>query len=183
MRDDPSVIALVTRAANSDQDAWNEIIERYAPLVWSICQRNQLSRAEASDVSQNVWLRLADQLHTLRDPATVPGWLASITQRECCQSVRGARQAHDFDRVPGAGDIPSQAGVVEQELFSAELHAALREAFSQLPPSCQQLLAQLIQDPRAPHAQTGIPAGSAGPNHRQCLDRLRRHPAVAALIT
>ena len=33
MRDDQSVIALVTRAAGDDQQAWDELIERYAPLV------------------------------------------------------------------------------------------------------------------------------------------------------
>src|SRR5262245_1151517 len=44
MRDDPSVIALVSRVCDGDQEAWNEIIERYSPLVWSICARYQLSR-------------------------------------------------------------------------------------------------------------------------------------------
>ena len=39
MRDDLSVIALVTRAAGDDQQAWDELIERYAPLVWAICTR------------------------------------------------------------------------------------------------------------------------------------------------
>ena len=28
----------------------------------------------------------------------------------------------------------------------------------------------------------GIPIGSIGPNRSRCLDRLRRHPAIAALI-
>ena len=28
MRDDPHIVALVTRAAGSDQDAWNELVER-----------------------------------------------------------------------------------------------------------------------------------------------------------
>ena len=37
VRDDPVVIALVTRAREHDQEAWNEIVDRYAPLVWSIC--------------------------------------------------------------------------------------------------------------------------------------------------
>jgi hypothetical protein len=32
----PSVTALVNRTASGDQDAWNRIVERYAPLVYSI---------------------------------------------------------------------------------------------------------------------------------------------------
>ena len=30
MRDDPSVIALVAREGDGDQEAWNELVERYA---------------------------------------------------------------------------------------------------------------------------------------------------------
>ena len=33
MRDDPHVVALVTSASGGDQDAWHELVDRYAPLV------------------------------------------------------------------------------------------------------------------------------------------------------
>jgi DNA-directed RNA polymerase specialized sigma24 family protein len=79
-----------------------------------------------------------------------------------------------------------QAGTAEQELLTAERHAALREAFEDLPPRCQQLIALLTADPPVPYAEIsarlGIPAGSIGPNRSRCLDKLRRHPAIAALI-
>ena len=32
-------------------------------------------------------------------------------------------------------------------------------------------------------ARLGIPIGSIGPTRRRCLDKLRRHPAIAALIS
>jgi len=31
-------------------------------------------------------------------------------------------------------------------------------------------------------ARLGIPVGSIGPTRRRCLGKLRRHPAIAALI-
>ena len=69
----------------------------------------------------------------------------------------------------------------------AERHAALREAYSHLPPCCQQLIALLIEDPPLTYAQIsarlGIPVGSIGPSRGRCLDKLRRSPAIAALIT
>ena len=75
MRDDPAVIDLVARARDGDQHAWDEIVDRYAPLVWFICKRYQLSRADVDDVGQTVWLLLVEKLGDLRQPAALPGWL------------------------------------------------------------------------------------------------------------
>jgi hypothetical protein len=36
VRDDPVVTDLVTRARNGDKQAWDALVERYAPLIWSI---------------------------------------------------------------------------------------------------------------------------------------------------
>jgi hypothetical protein len=47
MRNDPQVIHLVTRARNGEQPAWGAVVERYSPLVWSICRRWQLNRTVA----------------------------------------------------------------------------------------------------------------------------------------
>jgi len=66
---DPSAPSLVTRAQARDQQAWDTLVERYAPLVWSICRRYRLADADAGDVGRTVWLELADQLDTIRDPA------------------------------------------------------------------------------------------------------------------
>ncbi len=182
MHDD--LTALVTRARNGEKQAWDELIDRYAPLMWSICRRYRLGRADAEDVGQSVWLRLAGQLASLRDPAALPGWLASTTQRECGRVLRAARN----QETPGHPlVIPDMiTAEAESELLRAERHAALREAFTHLSLDSRQLIALLIQDPPVPYAEIsarlGIPVGSIGPSRSRCLDKLRRYPAIAALI-
>jgi RNA polymerase sigma factor (sigma-70 family) len=186
IRDHP-VATLVRRARNGDELAWDALVERYAPLIWSLCCRYQLDGADAGDVGQSVWLRLVDQLDKIRDPATLPGWLATTTRRECdrilhiAQVPRAARHALDAENIPD-----DQAETIEQELLAAERHAALREAFVHLPPPSQQLIALLIEDPPLSYAEIsarlGIPIGSIGPNRRRCLDKLRHHPGIAALL-
>ena len=187
MAEDLPVTALVTRARNGDKQAWDELVDRYAPLIWSICRRYRLRRADADNVGQGVWLRLVDQLGSLRDPAALPGWLATTTQRECGRVLRASRKQEVPGQWPDAGDIPDKVtGIAESELLRAERHAALRDAFTQLPPKSQQLIALLIQDPPMSYAEISaklsIPAGSIGPNRRRCLEKLRRHPAIAALF-
>jgi len=98
MRDDPSVRDLVTRARNGDASAWDAIVERYAALVWSICRRYRLCRPDADDVGQTVWLRLVEQLPALREPAALPGWLATTTHHECLRVVQMARKQNRGER-------------------------------------------------------------------------------------
>jgi DNA-directed RNA polymerase specialized sigma24 family protein len=124
-------------------------------------------------------MRLVDQLDKIRDPAALPGWLATTTRRECWRVVHAARGPNAVVYAFDAETIPDgQAEAVEQELLAAERHAALREAFTHLPPACQQLVGVLIADPPVPYAEIsarlGIPIGSIGPTRSRCLDRMRR---------
>jgi RNA polymerase sigma factor (sigma-70 family) len=183
----PALADLVARAGHGDQRAWDDLVERYAPLVWSVCRRYQLSGADAEDVHQTVWLKLVSRLDKIRDPVALPGWLATTTRRECVRALRAARGPRAAEHVPDAETIPDQqAGLADQELLEAERHAALREALARLPPCCQRLVGKLIEDPPLSYAQISdslsIPVGSVGPLRGRCLDKLRRDPAIAALI-
>jgi hypothetical protein len=59
-------------------------------------------------------------------------------------------------------------------------------ALLHLPLDAPQLISMPIQDPPVPYAQIsaklGIPVGSIGPSRGRCLEKLRRYPAIAALI-
>ena len=113
MRADSVVIDLVAAARDGDKQAWDALVERYAPLVWSICRRHRLGRADADDVAQSVWLRLVDQLDRVREPAALPGWLATTTRRECIRVSCAARGPHasiyplDVESLP---DTPRRHG-------------------------------------------------------------------------
>ena len=184
----PGSADLVAQARDGDRHAWDTLVERYAPLIWSICRRYQLDRTDAEDICQAVWLRLVEQLDNLRDPAALPGWIATTAQRECYRAQRAKCRLAAGGQVPDADNLPDEQTVVaDDELLAAERHAALREAFRDLPPNCQRLLALLIADPPIPYAEIsarlGIPIGSIGPSRSRSLEKLRRHPAVAALIS
>jgi RNA polymerase sigma factor (sigma-70 family) len=177
----PPILDLVTRAMGGDEHAWDALVERYIPLVWSICRRHQLDIADAREVSEAVWGKLAGQLAAFRNPEELSRWLACTAQWEC------DRRTGPSPGLPEAANSSSERTLMaEQELLVADRHAALREAFAQLPPPCQQLVAMLIQDPPLPDAEIsaklGIPVRSVGQNRRSCLQQLRRHPAIATLI-
>jgi RNA polymerase sigma factor (sigma-70 family) len=172
-----SAAALSTRAAAGDQRAWDEIVERYAPMVWSIGMRFRLSDRDLEDVAQNVWLLLTEQLGKLSEPAALPAWLAITTRRECLRVVTSTR-----------GPQPDEAAddtVIGEEIMMAERNAALRAALAELPPPCQPLMGMLISDPpysyAAISAALGIPIESIGPRRARCLEQIRESSVLRGL--
>jgi RNA polymerase sigma factor (sigma-70 family) len=186
VRDDPVVVDLVMRAREGDDAAWAQLVDQFVPLVWSICRRFRLQDAERDDVGQNVWLGLVEALPQLRDPAALPGWLATTTRRECLRVVDATRK-RQLREQPTPADVPdTQVAEPEHDIVAEELDAALRVAFAQLPARCQQLLVLLMQTPPISYAEIGarleMPIGAIGPNRARCLARLRRRRELAAWI-
>ena len=167
---------IVDLAATGHQNAWNAIIEQYAPMILSICHRYGLAGAEVDNVGQTVWLRLVNGLGSLRDPAALPKWLATVTQQECLLILK-MRRSKRLDT--SLADSPQSVDdvVIDEEILAAERRTALRAAVAELPPRCQQLLSMLTSDP--PHsyaeisAELGIPVGSIPRQRDRCLAQLR----------
>jgi RNA polymerase sigma factor (sigma-70 family) len=182
VRDDPTVIALVEQARAGDQKAWDRIVDRYAPLVWSTCARLGLSGVDAEDVGAIVWLRLVERLDSIRDAAALPGWLARTTHNECLKllTAKHRQVPVETDRLPDRAVPPP-----DDWLLTQERHIALRDAFADLSERCRTLLTMLFGDPPVPYnaisAELDIPVGGIGPTRQRCLAALRAHPAMVEL--
>jgi DNA-directed RNA polymerase specialized sigma24 family protein len=115
----------------------------------------------------------------------LPGWLATTTARECLRVVTAASKAERLGTGLDDSVLFVDDAVIDGEILVAERNAALRAAFAELPPRCQQLLSMLISDPPHSyadiHRELGIPVGSIGPQRARCLERMRRSSAIAAL--
>ncbi|HEY0640851.1 MAG TPA: sigma-70 family RNA polymerase sigma factor [Pseudonocardiaceae bacterium] len=183
MRDDPTVVDLVGRARDGDQEAWEAIVERYATLVWSVCRRHGLSGPDADDVNAAVWLRLVENLGALREPAALAGWLRTTTRRECLAVLRGRRRQIPVEDQDLGDEVDAAS---DEWLLREERHIALREAFDGLSERCRELLSLLFADPPLEYkeisARLGMKIGAIGPNRQRCLERLRGSPGLAALL-
>jgi RNA polymerase sigma factor (sigma-70 family) len=171
--DDWSVASLVRAAAAGHQAAWNELVDRFTPLMVSVVNRYRLSTQDAQDVEQNVWERLLHNLDNLREPAALPGWIRTTVTREALKLATGRRTLPLYDDWPMADDEEPDAA-----LIADERHASLLAAVAQLPARQRDLLLLLISDPRPSYdeisARLGIPKGSIGPTRARALQRLRR---------
>ncbi|HWD42164.1 MAG TPA: sigma-70 family RNA polymerase sigma factor [Actinomycetota bacterium] len=165
---------LVRRAAAGDQRAWDQLVQGYAGLIWSVARLHGLSASDAADVSQVTWLRLVEQVGRLRQPERLAAWLATTTRRESVRVARrAARQVPVGDGADGPGDATAD-GRVELD----ERDALLRRAFVGLTPRCRELLGLLLADDNLSYAEVSqildMPVGSIGPTRARCLACLRR---------
>jgi RNA polymerase sigma factor (sigma-70 family) len=181
-----SVGDLVRAAGAGDFDAWNELVNRFAGMVWTVARRHRLSSADAADVSQTTWLRLVEHLNRIEHPERVGGWLATTARRESLRVLRLADR-----QVPASDDdvfidLTSDESESPEEIVTLqERDRELWQLFSQLPPRCQLMLQLLGGDEPLSYAELGamldMPVGSIGPTRARCLDHLRRWAATRGI--
>lgn len=185
---DRPVAELVHAAADGDQDAWGALVERYASLVWNVARAHRLNMADASDVSQTVWLRLVEHLGRLRQPEALAGWLATTTKHECLRTIRkSGREIPDDDREWSDERAGSEPGP-ESHVLQAERRTMVWGALEHLSLRCRTLLRALSSAPDSSYVEIAgaldMPVGSIGPTRSRCLQHLRRQlEATGALAT
>ena len=167
--------ALVARAARGDSTAWTEIVMRYGFILRNTARRYELTAEERDDAIQNVWQKAVEHLHTLRDGAALPGWLATSMRRECLAVIRarmrempvGSLAEHDSDN--------GEPEIAETVIFMQEA-AALHRAISELPNRHRALICALMETPAPTYAEISnrlkMPIGSIGPNRGRALAQL-----------
>jgi RNA polymerase sigma factor (sigma-70 family) len=177
--------ATVLAAGAGDTDAWGHLVDRFAGLIWAVARGHGLSVADADDVTQTTWLRLAEHLTRLRDPERVGLWLAVTARNESLRMLRRAQRDVPFD--PLAEMVRTgQAPDVDVGLLRQERDRALWRAFQSLPSSCKVLLLMLTAEPAFTYeevsASLDMPVGSIGPTRSRCLGRLRKNSELRASV-
>ena len=182
-----SIEILVDAANRGDAEAWNEIVDRYSPLLVTVVRQFRLPWDAVDDVAQTVWLRLVEHLGELRDPAALPKWIITIARREALRHIRSTGRARPVDPQSVSWSLQaSDDPPVEEGVMRGERHEALLAGLAELSARQRQLLLLLIHEPPLSYAQisaqTGIPVGAIGPTRSRAVDRLRRSGAVAGFL-
>jgi RNA polymerase sigma factor (sigma-70 family) len=177
-----AVADLVERARRGDESAWNEIVDRFAGLVWAIVRGYALDPADALDAGQTTWLRLVEHLDRIREPEHLGAWLATTARRESLRLIQLRRRecpAEALEEVDALEPEPLDG------LMKAERTEALSRALMSLSSRGQALVRLLFSDEGPSYDQIsvrlGMPVGAIGPTRRRCLDRLQRYPLVRQL--
>jgi RNA polymerase sigma factor (sigma-70 family) len=176
MLDEATIRQLVRAAADGDKAAWDQLVEAFSGLVWSVVRGHGLYGAEAADVSQTVWLRFVEHLHRLREPERAGAWLATTARHECLRVLRRRGRATATATPPDVPDVSADADPGAR-VVATEEHELLMAGLERVSEQCQTLLRLLIADPPLSYddiaAVLEMPKGSIGPTRQRCLVRLR----------
>ena len=76
---DRELLARFSKQRNAE--AFTELVERYAPLVWGACRRVLHDPHRAEDAFQATFVTLARKSNQLHRPDRLPGWLYGVARR------------------------------------------------------------------------------------------------------
>lgn len=144
MRDE-SLEATVERCRQGNQQAWGELVDATADDIYRLAVSFARNRAEAEDLTQEVFLKLWQNLHRYTPGSSFRAWAYRVARNLFVDAYRRARDVRQatwvdpefLELLPGSDD-PHTRAVRNQRLRIA------REALARLPEELARLL--LLRD-------------------------------------
>ena len=160
---------LVARCRTGDQEAWNELVERFSRYVYAIAvQAFKLPEHDAEDVFQEVFTRAYEHLPKLRDDAAIRPWLAQLTRRLCIDRLRAGAHEQPEEFVEPA-DVDDTVDKLDEAL-------SVHEALAILPNGCKDILDRFFardESYRTISEALELPSGTIASPISRCLTKLR----------
>jgi RNA polymerase sigma factor (sigma-70 family) len=179
---DTDLERLVHDAAGGDESAWAAIVRRFTRRLVCLARLHRVGTQDVDDIVQATWVHLFEDIHNLRNPNALPGWLDTTARRESIKRRRASAREHplsedDIESIPAADEL-------EDEVLSQALRQELAAALSRLPSQQRALLETMCADEKpsyeAVSERLGMPVGSIGPTRARAIERLQRDERLLA---
>lgn len=167
---------LVEQCLSGNEQAWHILVDRYKGLIYSIPIRNGALQQDAADIFQAVCLDLFNELPRLRDAEALHGWLIRVTTHKCYRWKRQQPVTAEWDEQEM--EQVSTDGLPAELMAELEQEQLIREALTELPPRCRQMIELLFfEQPPLPYDEVArrlrLAKGSIGFIRGRCLKRLK----------
>ncbi|HEY4330669.1 MAG TPA: sigma-70 family RNA polymerase sigma factor [Phycisphaerae bacterium] len=152
------------------QEAFCTLVERHLDMVYGAALRRVGTRALAEDVTQAVFIVLAQKAPALLEVRTLGGWLLRVTRCASVDAIRKERARSACERRAARGRVEARTDDHVLPLEHAQRSAAVDEALARLTTLDREtLLLRFYQD--ATYADIGISLGITEEAARKRSDR------------
>ena len=133
----------VARLKANEDAAYDELVRTYSASIFHVAYRMLGESAEASDVVQEIFLKVFRNIGGFKGEAALKTWIFRIAFSEILNRLRWWKRRHRFSTVSlddqpngngsGAGyTVPSSGPTPEQALQSKEQETAIQQALGRL---------------------------------------------------
>jgi RNA polymerase sigma-70 factor (ECF subfamily) len=145
-----AVNTLVRRCVSGDAAAWQEIVQQYHRRIYNICYRFSGSADDASDLTQEVFIKMYRTLSTYdTSRASFMTWVTTVTRNLLVDHFRkgkydritdslDAAPASQEDGLTLADQLEDKAASPESKMRSQETQKLVHEALRRLSPELRE---------------------------------------------
>ncbi len=171
---------LIQSCRKGEAKAWEEIVDRYERLVYSIPLNYGLSRDDAADIAQVTFTILLQSLDNLRPDSQLGAWLATVARRRTWRLLERHRREsiEPEEDLADSRILIDNSDAVDRERM--ELLEWINQGLTHISQRCRDLLTALYFAAETPSyneiaERFQMRVGSVGPTRARCLERLKEH--------
>ena len=98
--------ALVDRCRTGDDDSWRELVDRFGQKVYSVAYHFTLKREDAEELSQEIFLKLFENLDRYDGGFPLIAWVLSVSRNLCIDRYRRRKREKSFRFVSDEAILP-----------------------------------------------------------------------------
>ncbi len=130
-------VYLAGKAASGDINAFETLIIKYEKTIYNVALRMMTSPEDAKDVSQNVLIKIYNNISHFKGDSLFSTWIYRITVNTCIDEIRKNKRRSEIsidDEDTGVGRIIQDTGSnPEQSVIESEGYNSIIEAINDLP--------------------------------------------------
>jgi len=174
---------LIGKCRNGDQLAWDDLIDKYQRLVFTIPRRAGLSESQSADILQEVFLTLFQKLDTIGQPERIRSWLVTTSKFKSWALIRKDKGKYspttDEEMEAEMSSLTDQSPLADESLVKQEEQHLISPSLTKLEERCQKILSMIyLTEPAASYADVakaiGVGTTSISTLRSRCLKKLER---------
>ena len=128
---------LITRTQHGDTEAFNPLVSKYHPRVYTHILGRVKNEETAKDLAQDTWVRAFRAIKTFRGESAFYSWLYRIAENVCLDHFRKQKNAHDMEPLHAIPErrITETNSCPSRDMARQELREHLHDAIQCLTPT------------------------------------------------
>jgi RNA polymerase sigma-70 factor (ECF subfamily) len=126
----------VDQCLSGDTAAFEILVVRYQTVLFNVALRTLGERADASDATQNTFVKMFEKLDTYDHRYRLFSWMYRILRNECLNILRARTRREFLAPAPAA----ASAGDAHEAIEAAERQARVRAGLLALPPDYREVV-------------------------------------------